>query len=116
MADDLSEVRRKAWKTRRAKYGPMGHSGIGKVYLRSPPISAEAIELARCCISSARRACQVLLLSDDRKHAERAIDQIDAADHLLGGILQPSLILSRARQVSETVTAGTPSTSSDGTS
>lgn len=25
--DDLVEVRRKAWETRRAKYGPRGHAG-----------------------------------------------------------------------------------------
>jgi len=82
---DLSEVRRRAWVTRRKKYGPMGHSGVGKVYGRSPPVSQESIESARDCISCARRACQILLLSDDPEHAHWAIDQLDAAEHLLGG-------------------------------
>lgn len=35
---DLSEVRKRAWKTRRNKYGPHGHSGGYNTYSR--PMSA----------------------------------------------------------------------------
>lgn len=86
MADNLiniSEVRRKAWETRRAKYGEHGHSGVDKVYKRGPKVSDECVRAARDEISSVRRAVQVYGLPDVWAH--RAIDRLDAADHLLGG-------------------------------
>lgn len=85
-----SEVRRAAWVTRRQKYGPNGHAR--GAYRRSPRISAEAIEQARDEISSARRSCQIMLPDPQ---ADRAIDCLDRADHLLGGPLQPSLMFGR---------------------
>lgn len=84
MADDtidLSEVRRRAWETRRAKYGEGGHSR--GAYRRSPAVLPEAIEAARDEISCVRRAVQVHGLPEEWAH--RAIDRLDAADHLLGG-------------------------------
>lgn len=89
MADDiidLSEVRRRAWETRRAKYGPAGHRGVHLTYKRNhghADVTHEDIETARDEISSVRRAIQVHGLPDAWAH--RAIDRLDAADHLLGG-------------------------------
>ena len=87
MADDnlinISEVRRKAWETRRAKYGANGHSGVDKVYKRGPKIADENVQAARDELSSVRRALQVYGLPDVWAH--HAIDRIDAADHMLGG-------------------------------
>lgn len=85
-----SEVRRASWITRRLKYGPKGHARTA--YRRSPRISAAAIERARDEISSARRSCQIMLPDPQ---ADRAIDCLDRADHLLGGPLQPSPMFGR---------------------
>jgi hypothetical protein len=71
----LSEVRRSAWETRRAKYGKAGHAGA---YARTP----HNVEAAREEISVARRHLQ-LLLPDEAAH--RAITALDRADVHLGG-------------------------------
>lgn len=63
---DLSEVRRRAWQTRREKYGDAGHAR--GAYRRSPEISREAIEEARDELSSIRRGLQVYGLPDEWAH------------------------------------------------
>lgn len=91
MADDdvidLSEVRRRAWQTRRAKYGDGGHRK--GAYSRSPAVLPEAVQAARDEISSVRRLVQINGLPDAWAH--RAIDRLDVADHLLGG--PPPIVL-----------------------
>lgn len=74
---DLSSVRRRAWETRRAKYGPKGHSGgaYSQTLARRSLVS-----MARDEISQARRSCQLLL---PEKAAHRAIDRLDNADQIL---------------------------------
>lgn len=44
----MSEARRKAWITRRAKYGPAGHRGVHVAYgRRRSAAKADAVDAAR---------------------------------------------------------------------
>lgn len=78
--NQVSTVRKRAWETRRAKYGPKGHSGgaYSQTLARRSLVS-----MARDEISQARRSCQLLL---PEKAAHRAIDRLDNADQILGRI------------------------------
>ena len=83
----MTEARKKAWATRRAKYGPRGHGGA---YRTSPLRQSEAafkVELARQNISQARRQCQIMLPA---KAAHQAITRLDIADDLLAEALDPT--------------------------
>jgi hypothetical protein len=76
----IATARKAAWETRRAKYGPRGHSGA---YRTSPLRQSEAafkVELARENLSQARRQCQMLLPD---KAAHLAITRLDVADDIL---------------------------------
>lgn len=81
MTTDLSEIRRRAWKTRRAKYGAHGHSGCYSSAKRSRALAATmAAYHARDEISVARRHLQMLL---PHGAAHRAITALDRADDYL---------------------------------
>lgn len=87
MSADLSAVRRRAWETRRAKYGKSGHGGS---YRTSPLRQSEAMfkaELARQNISQARRQCQIMLPA---QAAHVAITRLDIADDLLTEAFMPT--------------------------
>lgn len=84
---DLSSIRKRAWQTRRAKYGKSGHSGS---YRTSPLRQSEAafkVELARENISQARRQCQIMLPAEA---AHIAITRLDIADDLLAAAFLPT--------------------------
>lgn len=80
-------ARAKAWATRRAKYGPRGHSGTYRTSHLRQSETAFKIELARQNISQARRQCQIML--PDRA-AHLAITRLDIADGLLAEAGEPT--------------------------
>jgi hypothetical protein len=83
---DLSERRRKAWETRRVKYGQRGHAGS---YSRFSPHNNDG---ALDEIGVARRHLQ-LLLPDEAAH--KAITALDRASCYLG---EPMLEITPSQQ------------------
>lgn len=83
----MNDARKKAWETRRAKYGPRGHaSSYSTGHLRQSE-ARFTVELARQSISQARRQCQILL-PDFAAH--KAITRLDIADELLARTFAPT--------------------------
>lgn len=78
---DLSEVRRKAWETRRAKYGESGH---GRRAYRTTAAGKATVDAALDELSRARKALR-FILHEDKAH--EAITHIDlAVDTLAPGM------------------------------
>lgn len=70
---DLSEVRRRAWETRRQKYGAKGH---GRGCYRTAAAPKATVDAALEQLDVARKAC-VRMLPDPLAH--KAITAIDRA-------------------------------------
>ena len=86
-AESLSDVRRRAWKTRRAKYGQRGHSGaygpMRMVYLA--PWNARLRSMQDCLIRLYREG----VLSEGQVSKATGLDRVSCRELALQSQEQP---------------------------
>jgi hypothetical protein len=77
MGADLSEVRRKAWKTRRKLYGRRGHSGCYLTGRRCPRCQVMEMALVRLHAEGALSEGQVSKMTQlDRVEVRKLVDRL----------------------------------------